>query len=82
MTAIVIRFVTQYLSLVLFFVLYVVSKFFIHPGAIKRPAEMDFETDIAEIEAETYDDPPPSNMMERFWAWLVCLNTILICDVL
>jgi hypothetical protein len=32
---------------------------------------MDFYSGLAEIEAETYDEPPPRNKMEAFWQWLV-----------
>ena len=34
-------------------------------------SEMDFHTGIDEIEANTYDEPPPKNKMEAFWQWLV-----------
>ncbi|KAJ7507445.1 amino acid permease [Mycena galericulata] len=69
-------FVTNYLPLALFPVMYVGSKIFYYvrrgtPLGWKRPSEMDFVTDIAEIEADTYDDPPPRNKVEAFWAWLV-----------
>jgi hypothetical protein len=32
---------------------------------------MDFYTGIAEIESNTYDEPPPKNKVEAFWQWLV-----------
>lgn len=32
---------------------------------------MDFVTDLAEIEADTYDEPPPRNKWEAFWQRLV-----------
>ena len=32
---------------------------------------MDFYTGLAEIEADTYDEPPPKNRLEAFWQWLV-----------
>lgn len=32
---------------------------------------MDFKTGIAEIEAASYDEPPPRNFAEKIWAWLV-----------
>ena len=32
---------------------------------------MDFFTGIAEIESSTYDEPPPKNMFEAFWQWVV-----------
>ncbi|KAJ7774202.1 amino acid permease [Mycena maculata] len=68
-------FVTNYFPLALFPVLYAGAKMYYyrkgHPLSWKKPSEMDFVTDIAEIEAETYDDPPPKNKLEAFWAWLM-----------
>ena len=83
-------FVTNYLPLVTFPILYTGAKFF-YRDTIKKPHEMDFVTNIKEIEEETYvwfltcvyavvngpviqyryDDPPPKNRLEAFWAWLV-----------
>jgi hypothetical protein len=44
------------------------------------PENMDFVTNIAEIEADTYDDPPPKNKLEAFWQWLVstCPETYMV----
>ncbi|KAK7058789.1 hypothetical protein VNI00_001413 [Paramarasmius palmivorus] len=63
-------FVTNYLPLVLFPILYIGCKLW-KKTSIVRPADMDFVSDIAEIEAECYDEPPPRNALERFWAWLM-----------
>ncbi|PPQ89594.1 hypothetical protein CVT25_012339 [Psilocybe cyanescens] len=63
-------FVTNYLPLALFPVLYLGSKFY-YKEPIKKPHEMDFITNIKEIEAETYDDPPPRNKLEAVWQWLM-----------
>ena len=63
-------FISNYLSLVMFSVLYVGAKFWMRTPTV-RPAEMDFYSDLAEIEAVTYDEPPPRNKMEAFWQWLV-----------
>ena len=54
----------------MFLVLYVGAKFWKQTPAV-RPAEMDFYSGLAEIEADTYDEPPPRNKMEAFWQWLV-----------
>ena len=35
---------------------------------------MDFITGLKEIEADTYDEPPPRNWVERFWSWLVSIS--------
>lgn len=45
-------FVTNYLPLVTFPILYIGAKFY-YKEAIKKPHEMDFVTDIKEIEEET-----------------------------
>ncbi|KAJ8475346.1 hypothetical protein ONZ45_g2324 [Pleurotus djamor] len=63
-------FVTNYFPLMLFPVLYIGAKFW-YREPYKRPHEMDFITNIAEIEADTYDEPPPKNKWEAFWAWLM-----------
>ncbi|CAA7266616.1 unnamed protein product [Cyclocybe aegerita] len=63
-------FVTNYLPLALFPVMYIGAKF-VYKEPYKRPHEMDFITNIKEIEAETYDEPPPRNKIEAFWQWLM-----------
>ncbi|ESK87570.1 amino acid transporter [Moniliophthora roreri MCA 2997] len=63
-------FVTNYLPLVMFPIMYVGYKFW-RKTTIVRPQDMDFISDIAEIEAACYDEPPPKNVIEKFWAWLV-----------
>lgn len=50
--------------------LYAVGKF-LNRTPILKPKEMDFTTGLAEIEADTYDETPPRNIWEKFWAWLV-----------
>ncbi|KAJ6567180.1 amino acid permease [Mycena vulgaris] len=68
-------FVTNYLPFAMFPVMYFIAKLYYWrrgtPFAWKSYKELDFVTDIAEIEADTYDDPPPRNKFEAFWAWLV-----------
>lgn len=54
----------------LFPFLYIGSSFYYKRRPL-RPMEMDFVSGLKEIEAATYDDPPPRNWVERFWAWLV-----------
>ncbi|KAF9036416.1 amino acid permease [Hymenopellis radicata] len=65
-------FVTNYFPLMLFPVLYIGAKLYYKKPWVK-PEDMDFVTDIAEIEAEMYDEPPPRNKLEAFWGWLVSL---------
>jgi hypothetical protein len=63
-------FITQYLSFLTFFLLYGVGKY-LQPKPIVKAKDMDFQSGLAEIEADTYDEPPPNNKFERFWQWLV-----------
>ncbi|KAF7331999.1 Amino acid permease [Mycena kentingensis (nom. inval.)] len=68
-------FVTNYFPLALFPVLYGVAKVIFHyrgeSWVWRSPESMDFVSDLAEIEADTYDEPPPRNGWERFWNWLM-----------
>ena len=67
-------FVTNYLPLVLFPIVYVGARYWRRTEFI-RPEDMDFKTGLAEVEAASYDEPPPRNWVERVWAWLVsCLS--------
>jgi len=63
-------FVTNYLPLILFPILYIGAKLW-KRTPILTASEMDFQSGLAEIEAETYDEPPPRNKWEAFWQWLV-----------
>lgn len=63
-------FVTNYLPLILFPILYTGAKIW-HRTPIVKASEMDFVSGIAEIEADTYDEPPPRNLWEKFWGWVV-----------
>lgn len=63
-------FITNYLPFALFPVLYLGAKY-VYRQPIAQPATMDFVSNIAEIEAETWDEPVPKNKFEAFWAWLM-----------
>ena len=39
--------------------------------------DMDFVTGLDEVIADTYDEPPPKNIWEKFWLWIV--SAIFIC---
>ncbi|KAJ7688423.1 amino acid permease/ SLC12A domain-containing protein [Mycena rosella] len=75
-------FVTNYLPLGMFPVMYAGAKYYYYrkgtPIAWKAYSDLDFVTDIAEIEADMYDDPPPRNKAEAFWQWLVRSSQSLI----
>ena len=64
------NFVTNYLPLVMFPTLYAGAKLWTRSPTVQA-SEMDFFSGIAEIEANTYDEPPPRNKVEAFWQWLV-----------
>ena len=63
-------FVTNYLPLALFPLLYAGARVWRRSHFV-RPLDMDFVTDVAEVEAASYDEPPQRNWVERVWAWLV-----------
>ena len=33
--------------------------------------DMDFVTGLDEVIADSYDEPPPKNIWEKFWQWIV-----------
>ncbi|KAI6153426.1 amino acid permease [Pisolithus tinctorius] len=63
-------FVTNYILLALFPVLYVGAYFYYRTPPVKA-SEMDFVSDLAQIAADEVEDPPPKNKMEAFWRWLM-----------
>ncbi|KAF8559263.1 hypothetical protein OG21DRAFT_1503168 [Imleria badia] len=63
-------FVTTYLPFIFFPILYIGAKFYYRTPTIK-PEDMDFVSDIAQIEADEEPDSPPKNKMEAFWRWLM-----------
>ncbi|SJL05977.1 related to general amino acid permease [Armillaria ostoyae] len=73
-------FVTNYFPLMLFPVLYLGAKFYYKVPYVQAK-DMDFVTNIAEIEAETYDEPVPRNKAEAFWQWLVSRFSSLFVGV-
>ncbi|KAJ7638524.1 amino acid permease [Roridomyces roridus] len=64
-------FVTNYLPLALFPIMYGGAKYhYWRKGSSLTwtlPEDMDFVTNIAEIEAADVDEPPPKNAFEAFW---------------
>ncbi|THH26398.1 hypothetical protein EUX98_g7790 [Antrodiella citrinella] len=63
-------FVTNYLPLILFPILYIGAKLW-RRDPIVRADDMDFFTGLDEVEAASYDEPPPKNWVEAFWGWLM-----------
>ncbi|KAF8337995.1 amino acid permease [Cantharellus anzutake] len=65
------NFVTNYLPLVLFPLMYLIGRFAVYRAPMVTPENMDFVSGIAEVEADSYDEPPPDNIWGKFWAWLM-----------
>jgi len=63
-------FITLYLSFILFPIWYIIGKI-VYRAKVIPAKDMDFITGIREIEAEVWDDTPPRNWFEKFWAWLL-----------
>lgn len=63
-------FVTSYLPFILFPILYLAANFYYRIPPVK-PEDMDFVTDIAQIEADEEPETPPKNKLDAFWRWLV-----------
>jgi len=60
-------FVTNYLPVFVFPVLWLGWKLFKKTKFV-RPEEMDFYSGLEEIEADSYDEPPPKNIFEKIWS--------------
>ena len=63
-------FVTNYIPLMIAPILFGVASFVMKSKPIKAEA-MDFITGVDEVIADTYDEPPPKNLWEKFWLWIV-----------
>jgi len=63
-------FVTNYLPFGLFPILYLGAKYWTRVPVVPL-SEMDFYSGLAEIEADTYEEPPPKNRVEAIWQWLM-----------
>ncbi|KAH7924878.1 amino acid permease [Leucogyrophana mollusca] len=63
-------FVTTYILFVMFPIMYVGARIYYRVKPVAA-IDMDFKSDIDQIEADTYDDPPPKNKWEAFWQWLI-----------
>ncbi|KAI5119063.1 hypothetical protein M0805_001522 [Coniferiporia weirii] len=62
-------FITNYLPFILFPILYICARLYLKVSPI-RPENMDFHSDLAEIEEMSFDEKPPRNYIERLWNWL------------
>ena len=51
--------------------MYCIGRFIIYRTPLIRAQDMDFVSGIAEIEADSYEEDPPKNAVERFWRWLM-----------
>ncbi|EMD33739.1 hypothetical protein CERSUDRAFT_125991 [Gelatoporia subvermispora B] len=63
-------FITQYLPLILFPVLYVIIRLW-RRTHWRDPRDMDFKSGLQEALDASYDEPAPRNIIERVWSWLM-----------
>ncbi|EIW75831.1 amino acid transporter [Coniophora puteana RWD-64-598 SS2] len=63
-------FVTNYLPIVLYPILWIGCKV-VRKTTFVRARDMDFVSDLAEIDALTYDEPKSRNAIERVWIWIM-----------
>ncbi|KAI0697278.1 amino acid permease [Cytidiella melzeri] len=63
-------FITNYLPLVLFPILYVGARFW-RGSRWVNPEDMDFKSGLDIVEAASYDEPAPRNWVEKGWGWLM-----------
>jgi len=63
-------FITNYLSFVLFPILYFGARYVLYKSPMVDPADMDFITGTAQAQADSYDEPPPRNIPEKIWGSL------------
>lgn len=68
-------FVTTYIPLMIAPLLFLGATVVMKAKFVKAE-DMDFVTGLAEIEADTYDEPPPKNLWEKIWRFLVCRMAI------
>ncbi|KAF9651914.1 amino acid permease [Thelephora ganbajun] len=62
-------FVTNYIPLMSAPILFAVASFVMKSGFVKAE-DMDFVTGLDEAIADSYDEPPPKNVLEKIWQWI------------
>ena len=68
-------FVTYYLPLIAGPVVFATVSFVMKSGFVKVE-DMDFVTGLDEVIADTYEEPPPKNIWEKFWLWIVSATSV------
>ena len=63
-------FVTYYIPLMFAPILFGIASYVMKSRFVKAQ-DMDFITGLDEVIADTYDEPPPKNLWEKFWVWIV-----------
>lgn len=63
-------FLTDYLPIMVAPIVFGVASYVMKSKFIK-PEDMDFITGVDEVIADSYDEPPPKNIWEKFWLWIV-----------
>ena len=67
-------FITNYLPLMIAPILFGAATFVMKSSFVKAE-EMDFVSGIQDVTDATYDEPPPKNIWEKFWLWIVSTFT-------
>ncbi|KAK7014137.1 hypothetical protein VNI00_019371, partial [Paramarasmius palmivorus] len=62
-------FITNYLPVALFPIMFVGCKVY-RKTRFVRVEEMDFVSGVEEVVRDSYEEPPPRNVVEKVWAWL------------
>jgi len=62
-------FITTYIPLMLAPFIFAAASYVMKSKFVKVD-EMDFVTGLDEVLADTYDEPPPKNIWEKFWQWI------------
>ena len=70
-------FVTNYIPLMFAPILFAAASFVLKSKFV-RAEDMDFITGVDEVIAETYDEPPPKNIWEKFWVWIVSVPNLTL----
>ncbi|KAG1787850.1 amino acid permease [Suillus plorans] len=70
-----VTFVTDYILLITWPIMYFGARLYYGTKPVAAE-DMDFKSDIADIVADSYEEPPVKNKMEAFWRWLVSIAAL------
>lgn len=64
-------FFASYISLILFFVLWIAAQIYHRERPLKRLCDVDIDTDRLDIDEIVYDDVAPKNLWEKIWDFIL-----------